>query len=183
MWFVTVFGPPGASAPEHSPRGMGSRLHSAPNLSDLHSCRQKITKQHSDPLVAHFGHTPVSQPLQIHGLQHCRQLRSSPKLSEFMQRSPLPTIMGSPTKVNQGVCFWVFHGLSCCVFSGWTTVWSLTWIYHHLFTVLQGLLNNLCEIWWCSNSSHLAAVFAVWVESRVLNRQWKGADQIRTEAH
>uniref|UniRef100_A0A8C9L9D9 non-specific serine/threonine protein kinase n=1 Tax=Pavo cristatus TaxID=9049 RepID=A0A8C9L9D9_PAVCR len=98
MWFVTVFGPPGASAPEHSPRGMGSRLHSAPNLSDLHSCRQKITKQHSDPLVAQFGHTPVSQPLQIHGLQHCRQLRSSPKLSEFMQRSPLPTIMGSPTK-------------------------------------------------------------------------------------
>ncbi|KAM6241481.1 serine/threonine-protein kinase ULK1 isoform 2-T2 [Spheniscus humboldti] len=88
----------GSSAPEHSPRGMGSRLHSAPNLSDLHSCRQKITKQHSDPLVAHFGYTPVSQPLQIHGLQHCRQLRSSPKLSEFMQRSPLPTIMGSPTK-------------------------------------------------------------------------------------
>ncbi|KAJ7397868.1 Serine/threonine-protein kinase ULK1 [Pitangus sulphuratus] len=87
-----------SSAPEQSPRGMGSRLHSAPNLSDLHSCRQKITKQHSDPLVAHFGHTPVSQPLQIHGLQHCRQLRSSPKLSEFMQRSPLPTIMGSPTK-------------------------------------------------------------------------------------
>ncbi|XP_027757174.1 serine/threonine-protein kinase ULK1 isoform X3 [Empidonax traillii] len=88
----------GSSAPEQSPRGMGSRLHSAPNLSDLHSCRQKITKQHSDPLVAHFGHAPVSQPLQIHGLQHCRQLRSSPKLSEFMQRSPLPTIMGSPTK-------------------------------------------------------------------------------------
>uniref|UniRef100_A0A8B9M2G8 non-specific serine/threonine protein kinase n=1 Tax=Accipiter nisus TaxID=211598 RepID=A0A8B9M2G8_9AVES len=88
----------GSSAPEHSPRGMGSRLHSAPNLSDLHSCRQKITKQHSDPLVAHFSHTPISQPLQIHGLQHCRQLRSSPKLSEFMQRSPLPTIMGSPTK-------------------------------------------------------------------------------------
>ncbi|RMC05872.1 hypothetical protein DUI87_17415 [Hirundo rustica rustica] len=90
--------PQGSLAPEQSPRGMGSRLHSAPNLSDLHSCRQKITKQHSDPLVAHFGHTPVSQPLQIHGLQHCRQLRSSPKLSEFMQRSPLPTIMGSPTK-------------------------------------------------------------------------------------
>ncbi|XP_064889418.1 serine/threonine-protein kinase ULK1 isoform X5 [Columba livia] len=88
----------GSSAPEHSPRGMGSRLHSAPNLSDLHSCRQKITKQHSDPLVAHLGHGPGSQPLQIHGLQHCRQLRSSPKLSEFMQRSPLPTIMGSPTK-------------------------------------------------------------------------------------
>uniref|UniRef100_A0A8C3LS10 non-specific serine/threonine protein kinase n=1 Tax=Chrysolophus pictus TaxID=9089 RepID=A0A8C3LS10_CHRPC len=71
---------------------------SLPSWVSYHSCRQKITKQHSDPLVAHFGHTPVSQPLQIHGLQHCRQLRSSPKLSEFMQRSPLPTIMGSPTK-------------------------------------------------------------------------------------
>ncbi|KAM7144763.1 serine/threonine-protein kinase ULK1 isoform 1-T1 [Macrochelys suwanniensis] len=89
---------PGASVPDHSSRGMGCRLHSAPNLSDLHSCRQKITKQHSDPLVAHFGHAPVSQPLQVHGLQPCRQLRSSPKLSEFMQRSPLPTILGSPTK-------------------------------------------------------------------------------------
>ncbi|XP_051489738.1 serine/threonine-protein kinase ULK1 isoform X4 [Apus apus] len=88
----------GSSVPEHSPRGMGSRLHSAPNLSDLHSCRQKITKQHSDPLVAHLGLAPGSQPLQAHSLQHCRQLRSSPKLSEFMQRSPLPTIMGSPTK-------------------------------------------------------------------------------------
>ncbi|KGL74190.1 Serine/threonine-protein kinase ULK1, partial [Tinamus guttatus] len=88
----------GAAAPEHSPRGMGSRLHSAPNLSDLHSCRQKITKQHSDPLVAHFGHSAAGQPLAMHGLQHCRQLRSSPKLSEFMQRSPLPTILGSPTK-------------------------------------------------------------------------------------
>uniref|UniRef100_A0A8D0H1M6 non-specific serine/threonine protein kinase n=1 Tax=Sphenodon punctatus TaxID=8508 RepID=A0A8D0H1M6_SPHPU len=84
---------PGASVPDQSPRGMGSRLHSAPNLSDLHSCRQKITKQYSDPLVPHFG-----QPLSTHGLQPCRQLRSSPKLSEIMQRSPLPTIMGSPTK-------------------------------------------------------------------------------------
>lgn len=117
MWFVTLC-PPGSLAPEQSPRGMGSRLHSAPNLSDLHSCRQKITKQHSDPLVAHFGHTPVSQPLQIHGLQHCRQLRSSPKLSEFMQRSPLPTIMGSPTKVCPGVCFWASHSLFFWVIRG-----------------------------------------------------------------
>ncbi|XP_053136224.1 serine/threonine-protein kinase ULK1 isoform X2 [Hemicordylus capensis] len=87
---------PGVSVPSSSPRGMGSRLHSAPNLSDLHSCRQKITKQYSDPLAAHFGHSP---PVQTHGLQpSCRPLRSSPKLSECMQRSPLPTIMGSPTK-------------------------------------------------------------------------------------
>ncbi|XP_048370200.1 serine/threonine-protein kinase ULK1 [Sphaerodactylus townsendi] len=95
---------PGASVPDPSQQGMGSRLHSAPNLSDMHSCRQKITKQYSDPLVAHFSHspqfshTPAGQPASAHGLQPCRPLRSSPKLSEFMQRSPLPTIMGSPTK-------------------------------------------------------------------------------------
>uniref|UniRef100_A0A670JV84 non-specific serine/threonine protein kinase n=1 Tax=Podarcis muralis TaxID=64176 RepID=A0A670JV84_PODMU len=90
---------PGASVPDPSPRGMGSRLHSAPNLSDLHSCRQKITKQYSDPLVPHFNQAAAGQPAQTHGLQPCRPLRSSPKFSEFMQRSPLPTIMGSPTKV------------------------------------------------------------------------------------
>ncbi|XP_072839193.2 serine/threonine-protein kinase ULK1 isoform X1 [Pogona vitticeps] len=88
----------GASVPDLCPRGMGSRLHSAPNLSDLHSCRQKITKQYSDPLVAHFSHVPAGQPAPPCGLPACRSLRSSPKLSEFMQRSPLPTIMGSPTK-------------------------------------------------------------------------------------
>ena len=82
---------------------MGSRLHSAPNLSDLHSCRQKITKQYSDPLVAHFSHVPAGQPAPPCGLPACRSLRSSPKLSEFMQRSPLPTIMGSPTKVSQSL--------------------------------------------------------------------------------
>ncbi|XP_044296815.1 serine/threonine-protein kinase ULK1 isoform X7 [Varanus komodoensis] len=89
---------PGAPVPDPSLRGMGSRLHSAPNLSDLHSCRQKITKQYSDPLVPPFSPVPAGQPAQPHGLQPCRPLRSSPKLSEFMQWSPLPTIMGSPTK-------------------------------------------------------------------------------------
>uniref|UniRef100_A0A8D2L8J2 non-specific serine/threonine protein kinase n=1 Tax=Varanus komodoensis TaxID=61221 RepID=A0A8D2L8J2_VARKO len=90
--------PQGAPVPDPSLRGMGSRLHSAPNLSDLHSCRQKITKQYSDPLVPPFSPVPAGQPAQPHGLQPCRPLRSSPKLSEFMQWSPLPTIMGSPTK-------------------------------------------------------------------------------------
>ncbi|XP_060641624.2 serine/threonine-protein kinase ULK1 isoform X2 [Anolis sagrei] len=89
----------GASVPDPSLRGMGSRLHSAPNLSNLHSCQQKIKKQYSEPLVTHFGHIPTGQSAQTHGLQACLPLRSSPKLSEFMQRSPLPTIMGSPTKV------------------------------------------------------------------------------------
>ncbi|KAJ1094128.1 hypothetical protein NDU88_007212 [Pleurodeles waltl] len=90
---------PGASVLEPSPHGMGSRLHSAPNLSELQSTRQTIRKQYSDPVVRPMVPTQTSQPLQIHGLQSSRPMRSSPKLSEFMQRSPLPTIVGSPTKV------------------------------------------------------------------------------------
>ncbi|XP_041079161.1 serine/threonine-protein kinase ULK1-like isoform X2 [Polyodon spathula] len=89
--------PQGLTVPEHLPRhGMGSRLHSAPNLSEggANSCRQKIKKQHSDPAV----HRQCSQPQQIPLLQPGRQLRSSPKLSELVHRSPLPTILGSPTK-------------------------------------------------------------------------------------
>ncbi|XP_040203592.1 serine/threonine-protein kinase ULK1 isoform X2 [Rana temporaria] len=83
--------------PTQSSCGMGSR-HSAPNLSDLQPCRQKIKKQLSDPIMPKDTHTPQCSPQQIHNLQPARSLRSSPKLSEFMQRSPLPTILGSPTK-------------------------------------------------------------------------------------
>ncbi|MGH0114680.1 UNVERIFIED_CONTAM: hypothetical protein FKN15_033997 [Acipenser sinensis] len=88
----------GLTVPEHLPRhDMGSRLHSAPNLSEggANFCRQKIKKQHSDPVV----HRQCSQPQQVPSLQPGRQLRSSPKLSELvLHRSPLPTILGSPTK-------------------------------------------------------------------------------------
>ncbi|GCB76926.1 hypothetical protein scyTo_0016628, partial [Scyliorhinus torazame] len=77
-----------------------SGLHSAPNLSDTHQCRQKIRKQYSEPMVTYLAHIQHSQPLQMPALQPCRQMRSSPKLSELIQRSPLPTIVGSPTKVH-----------------------------------------------------------------------------------
>ncbi|MGH0169163.1 UNVERIFIED_CONTAM: hypothetical protein FKN15_056000 [Acipenser sinensis] len=90
--------PQGLTVPEHLPRhDMSSRLHSAPNLSEggANFCRQKIKKQHSDPVV----HRQCSQPQQVPSLQPGRQLRSSPKLSELvLHRSPLPTILGSPTK-------------------------------------------------------------------------------------
>ncbi|XP_075073285.1 serine/threonine-protein kinase ULK1 isoform X2 [Mixophyes fleayi] len=88
----------GIPVPTQSSCGMGTRLHSAPNLSDLQPCRQKIKKQLSDPVMPRDVHTQPSPPQQIHSLQPSRPLRSSPKLSEFMQRSPLPTILGSPTK-------------------------------------------------------------------------------------
>ncbi|XP_030624271.1 serine/threonine-protein kinase ULK1 [Chanos chanos] len=69
-------------------QGMGTRLHSAPCLLEAASgCKQKIRKQHSDPVVA-----PQS------GMMALRPLHSSPRLSELMQRSPLPTILGSPSR-------------------------------------------------------------------------------------
>ncbi|KAM4635195.1 serine/threonine-protein kinase ULK1 [Polymixia lowei] len=71
--------------------GLGTRLHSAPCLLECAGGggggRQKIRKQHSDPVVA-----PQA------GLMVVRPLHSSPRLSELMQRSPLPTILGSPSR-------------------------------------------------------------------------------------
>ncbi|KAJ0057345.1 hypothetical protein NL108_004924 [Boleophthalmus pectinirostris] len=73
----------------HQQTGLGSRLHSAPCLLECASAggRQKIRKQHSDPVAV-----PSS------GLMNVRPLHSSPRLSELMQRSPLPTILGSPSR-------------------------------------------------------------------------------------
>ncbi|XP_061116464.1 serine/threonine-protein kinase ULK1a isoform X2 [Conger conger] len=78
------------------PQGLGSRLHSDPCLTEaLHGCRQKIRKQHAEAA----GSRPCSQPQQVPQTgAPCRPLHSSPKLSELLQRSPLPTILGSPTK-------------------------------------------------------------------------------------
>uniref|UniRef100_A0A452RRA7 Unc-51 like autophagy activating kinase 1 n=1 Tax=Ursus americanus TaxID=9643 RepID=A0A452RRA7_URSAM len=91
---------PRSSAPEHPPQaaGLGCRLHSAPNLSDLHVVRPKLPKPPTDPLGVAFGHPQSSPPQPAHGLQSCRPLRGSPKLPDFLQRNPLPPILGSPTK-------------------------------------------------------------------------------------
>ncbi|KAG8597409.1 hypothetical protein GDO81_002276 [Engystomops pustulosus] len=88
----------GIPVPGQNSCRMGSRLNSAPNLSDTQPSRQKIKKQLSDPVIPRDVFIKPSSPQQIHGLQSTRPLRSSPKLSEFMHRSPLPTILGSPTK-------------------------------------------------------------------------------------
>ncbi|XP_073668619.1 serine/threonine-protein kinase ULK1 isoform X2 [Paramisgurnus dabryanus] len=69
-------------------QGLGTRLNSAPCLLEAAGgCRQKIRKQHSDPVVVPQGN-----------VMPFRTLHSSPRLSELMQRSPLPTILGSPTR-------------------------------------------------------------------------------------
>ncbi|XP_062930133.1 serine/threonine-protein kinase ULK1 isoform X2 [Mobula hypostoma] len=92
--------PQGVLAPEPHQHGLGSRLHSAPNLSDTLHYQQKMKKQYSEPLVAGMTQPVQSPPQQVLGQQSCRQMKLSPKLSELIQRSPLPTIVGSPTKVS-----------------------------------------------------------------------------------
>uniref|UniRef100_A0A8C1BCB9 non-specific serine/threonine protein kinase n=1 Tax=Cyprinus carpio carpio TaxID=630221 RepID=A0A8C1BCB9_CYPCA len=77
-------------------QGLGTRLNSAPCLLEAAGgCRQKIRKQHSEPVVAPQGN-----------MMPFRTLHSSPRLSELMQRNPLPTILGSPSRVR-------FHKISC----------------------------------------------------------------------
>ncbi|XP_034565688.1 serine/threonine-protein kinase ULK1 isoform X2 [Notolabrus celidotus] len=78
-----------ASHQHPQPAGLGTRLHSAPCLLECATGggRQKIRKQHSDPVVAPSA-----------GMMAIRPLHSSPRLSELMQRSPLPTILGSPSR-------------------------------------------------------------------------------------
>ncbi|XP_028829022.1 serine/threonine-protein kinase ULK1 isoform X4 [Denticeps clupeoides] len=78
----------GDGRPRSQQQGLGTRLHSAPCLLEVGSgSRQKIQKQHSDPVVV-----PQGPPMTL------RPLHSSPRLSELMQRSPLPTILGSPSR-------------------------------------------------------------------------------------
>ncbi len=75
-------------------QGLGTRLNSAPCLMEAAGgCRQKIRKQHSDPMVVPQGN-----------MMPFRTLHSSPRLSELMQRNPLPTILGSPSRVRFHVC-------------------------------------------------------------------------------
>ncbi|KAI4816334.1 hypothetical protein KUCAC02_008661 [Chaenocephalus aceratus] len=75
--------------PQPRSAGLGTRLHSAPCLLEGASggVRHKIRKQHSEPVVA-----PSTALMTV------RPLHSSPRLSELMQRSPLPTILGSPSR-------------------------------------------------------------------------------------
>ncbi|XP_063066285.1 serine/threonine-protein kinase ULK1 isoform X2 [Engraulis encrasicolus] len=78
------------------PQGLGTRLHSAPCLLEVAGAgaRHKIRKQHSDPVVAPPGGMMSHQG----GMMALRPLHSSPRLSELIQRSPLPTILGSPSR-------------------------------------------------------------------------------------
>ncbi|XP_032899814.1 serine/threonine-protein kinase ULK1 isoform X2 [Amblyraja radiata] len=79
--------PQGTVMPEPSWHGRQVRLHSAPSLLEP---------------------PPRWDPVPGHVLQHQQQrrhIRLSPKLSDLIHRSPLPTIAGSPTKISSRLQF------------------------------------------------------------------------------
>uniref|UniRef100_A0A672H407 non-specific serine/threonine protein kinase n=1 Tax=Salarias fasciatus TaxID=181472 RepID=A0A672H407_SALFA len=79
-----------SGSPVPSSQLLGARLQSAPTLTEVYQTRQKLHKQLSDPLgrPANLGSSPT------------KLLGSSPRTSDWLQKSPLPTIIGSPTKVR-----------------------------------------------------------------------------------
>ncbi|KAJ8392164.1 hypothetical protein AAFF_G00079700 [Aldrovandia affinis] len=87
---------------------LGARLHSAPTLTDVYHNKQKLHKQLSDPVhpVHHTSsaypssHSPqLGRPGSL-GTSPTKHLGSSPRSSDWLQKSPLPTIIGSPTKTS-----------------------------------------------------------------------------------
>ncbi|KAK1900369.1 Serine/threonine-protein kinase ULK2 [Dissostichus eleginoides] len=75
-------------SPVPSSQLLGARLQSAPTLTEVYQTRQKLHKQLSDPFgrPANLGSSPT------------KLLGTSPRTSDWLQKSPLPTIIGSPTK-------------------------------------------------------------------------------------
>ncbi|KAM3616099.1 uncharacterized protein V6R79_012324 [Siganus canaliculatus] len=87
-------------SPVPSSQLLGARLQSAPTLTELYQTRQKLHKQLSDPVQpsSSCSHSPqVSRPANL-GSSPNKLLGTSPRTSDWLQKSPLPTIIGSPTK-------------------------------------------------------------------------------------
>ncbi|MEE6469497.1 hypothetical protein FKM82_008656 [Ascaphus truei] len=99
--------PLGSPVPQsQSPQSLlGARLQSAPTLTDIYQNKQKLRKQHSDPVcpsyAGHgFSHSPQpTRPVSL-GASPTKHMGSSPRSSEWLYKTPLPTIIGSPTKAT-----------------------------------------------------------------------------------
>ncbi|XP_057570832.1 serine/threonine-protein kinase ULK2 isoform X2 [Hippopotamus amphibius kiboko] len=92
-----------AQAPQ--PLLLGARLQSAPTLTDIYQNKQKLRKQHSDPVCpshAGAGYSCSPQPSRPGslGTSPTKHLGSSPRSSDWFFKTPLPTIIGSPTKTT-----------------------------------------------------------------------------------
>ncbi|NXU84844.1 ULK2 kinase, partial [Xiphorhynchus elegans] len=107
--FTVVFLIPTGSPvpPSQSPQSllMGARLQSAPTLTDIYQNKQKLRKQHSDPVCpsyAGYGYSHSPQPSRPGslGTSPTKHMGSSPRSSDWLFKTPLPTIIGSPTKAT-----------------------------------------------------------------------------------
>uniref|UniRef100_A0A8C8TRM4 non-specific serine/threonine protein kinase n=1 Tax=Peromyscus maniculatus bairdii TaxID=230844 RepID=A0A8C8TRM4_PERMB len=84
---------------------LGARLQSAPTLTDIYQNKQKLRKQHSDPVCpshagAGYSYSPQpSRPGSL-GTSPTKHMGSSPRTSDWFFKTPLPTIIGSPTKTT-----------------------------------------------------------------------------------
>ncbi|XP_043355484.1 serine/threonine-protein kinase ULK2 isoform X3 [Dermochelys coriacea] len=97
----------GSPIPPQSPQTllMGTRLQSAPTLTDIYQNKQKLRKQHSDPVCPSYtgygySYSPQpSRPVSL-GTSPTKHMGSSPRSSDWLFKTPLPTIIGSPTKAT-----------------------------------------------------------------------------------
>ncbi|NXN10007.1 ULK2 kinase, partial [Indicator maculatus] len=104
LFFVSTGSP---IPPSQSPQSllMGARLQSAPTLTDIYQNKQKLRKQHSDPVCpsyAGYGYSHSPQPSRPGslGTSPTKHMGSSPRSSDWLFKTPLPTIIGSPTKAT-----------------------------------------------------------------------------------
>ncbi|XP_068568332.1 serine/threonine-protein kinase ULK2 isoform X1 [Cebidichthys violaceus] len=89
-------------SPVPSSQLLGPRLQSAPTLTEFYQTRQKLHKQLSEPVQpsasSSCSHSPqLGRPASL-GSSPTKLLGTSPRTSDWLQKSPLPTIIGSPTK-------------------------------------------------------------------------------------
>uniref|UniRef100_A0A672KBT3 non-specific serine/threonine protein kinase n=1 Tax=Sinocyclocheilus grahami TaxID=75366 RepID=A0A672KBT3_SINGR len=92
-------------SPVPSSQLLGTRLQSAPTLTDIYQNKQKLHKQLSDPVHPTASAYPNSHSPQLGrpgnlGTSPTKHLGSSPRTSDWLTKSPLPTIIGSPTKAT-----------------------------------------------------------------------------------
>uniref|UniRef100_A0A672KUM8 non-specific serine/threonine protein kinase n=1 Tax=Sinocyclocheilus grahami TaxID=75366 RepID=A0A672KUM8_SINGR len=76
-----------------------------PTLTDIYQNKQKLHKQLSDPVHPTASAYPTSHSPQLGrpgnlGTSPTKHLGSSPRTSDWLTKSPLPTIIGSPTKAT-----------------------------------------------------------------------------------
>ncbi|XP_035580461.1 serine/threonine-protein kinase ULK2 isoform X1 [Zalophus californianus] len=98
-------GSPVPQGPSPQSHLLGARLQSAPTLTDIYQNKQKLRKQHSDPVCpshtgAGYSYPPQpSRPGSL-GTSPTKHMGSSPRGSDWFFKTPLPTIIGSPTKTT-----------------------------------------------------------------------------------